>query len=66
MARVCDSCRNDLLAVDSRIFAREALKKFPKAKWVEYDSISRENERAGPPWRSDRRWVFAAPTTKRK
>src|SRR5262249_43935373 len=25
----------------------EALKKFPKAKWVEYDSISRENERAG-------------------
>jgi len=25
----------------------EALKKWPKAKWVEYESISRENERAG-------------------
>jgi MoCo/4Fe-4S cofactor protein with predicted Tat translocation signal len=25
----------------------EALKKYPKAKWIEYESISRENERAG-------------------
>ncbi len=25
----------------------DALKKFPKAKWVEYESVSRENERAG-------------------
>jgi MoCo/4Fe-4S cofactor protein with predicted Tat translocation signal len=25
----------------------DALKKFPKAKWVEYEPISRENERAG-------------------
>src|SRR5258708_31507559 len=25
----------------------EALKKFPKAKWIEYEPISRENERAG-------------------
>ena len=26
----------------------EALKKFPKAKWVEYESISRENDPCGP------------------
>jgi len=25
----------------------ETLQRFPKAKWIEYDSISRENERAG-------------------
>src|SRR5262249_58593328 len=25
----------------------EALKRFPKAKWIEYESLSRENERAG-------------------
>ncbi len=25
----------------------QALKKFPKAKWVEYESVSRDNERAG-------------------
>jgi MoCo/4Fe-4S cofactor protein with predicted Tat translocation signal len=25
----------------------DALKKFPKAKWIEYEAISRENERAG-------------------
>ena len=26
---------------------RQALKKFPKAKWTEYDPISRDNELAG-------------------